>query len=203
MKNVKDFWEKCDETFAHLEANEWLHNNDALTNSFKRHLWKIDPTDKVIVDYGTGAGYFGRYLFKNHNISKYIGIDIAERSIKSAKEALAGHNAEFKLTPVDFSKLNADIFASFAIIQHFPDVEYLNSFLKNLNDSGISEIILQIRYNKETKFSNKYDTIKDVRLSCVTNPSYLMDHLSNYECIHEGDVSDDNDYQYVYFKIKK
>lgn len=205
MKNnlVKNFWEKCNTTFAHITTDDWLVDQRSLINVYSKNIerFAIDPTSKIIIDYGIGGGYLGKHLLSNYSISEYIGIDIAERSINAAKHNLANYkNVQFHLTPIDFSKFNADIFFSFAVIQHFPNKTYLDNFLANLNDSGISEILLQIRYNNSTIFSKKYETISDARLGCQTNSKYLLKNLKNYQLCNSSQINTENKYQYLYFK---
>lgn len=202
---IKHFWENCSTTFAHITTDEWLKGKDNLYKLYDRNLkyFNIDPHNKTIVDYGIGGGYLGMYLLSNYKLKKYIGIDIAERSIKSAKTNLAPYkNIELHLTPVEFIDLNPDLFISLAVIQHFPSQAYLNDFLINLNNSKSKELLLQIRYDKKNKFSKSYETHSDARLGCQTNSNYMLSKLSNYKLENESKIEDRTNYQYLYFKLK-
>jgi 2-polyprenyl-3-methyl-5-hydroxy-6-metoxy-1,4-benzoquinol methylase len=202
---VKDFWENCGSTFAHLTVDQWLKDKKSLFETYQSNFLKfnIDPSNKSIIDYGIGGGYLGEYLLSNYSINNYIGIDIAERSIKVAKDNLKEYNnVEFHLSPMDFSKLKADLFISFAVIQHFPNKEYLEDFLKNLNSSNISELLLQIRHNRTTKFTDSYESHSDVRLGCVTNPSFISKILTKYKIQSKTNIQKENNYQYLYFTKK-
>jgi hypothetical protein len=92
------------------------------------------------------------------------------------------------------------LFISLAVIQHFPDKEYLDSFLKNLNNSTISELFIQIRHAEVTSFSSSYSTHEEVRLGCHTNSEYLLNILNNYEIIKFSQVYEESKYQYLQFK---
>lgn len=203
--NVKDFWENCSTTFAHITTGEWLKSKNNLYKLYDRNLkyFNINPVDKTVIDYGIGGGYLGMYLLSNFKIKKYIGIDIAERSIKSAKKNLSSRkNVEFYLTPVDFKDLNSDIFISLAVIQHFPSLEYLDDFLINLNQSKIGELLLQIRHSDINKFSESYETHADARLGCQTNYVYLLSKLTNYRLDNRSEIEKETKYQYLFFKLK-
>lgn len=202
MEKIQNFWEKCDLTFAHINPNKWLKSRDHLVNSFSVNFDTFSPANKTVVDYGIGAGHLAIYLIENFSLKKYIGIDIAQRSLDAAIRNLSEYNnvdKDFLLVPVDFSTLDADMFCSFAVIQHFPDNQYLDSFLLNLNNSKIPELILQIRYSPTTVFSNNYNTQEGVRLSCRTNSGYIKNILKNYKLIKETGVSFNTNYQTLYF----
>lgn len=203
-KKIKNFWEECNTTFAHITTDDWLKSRENLFNLYARKIkyFNIDLDGKKIIDYGIGGGHLGMYLLSNFKIKKYIGIDIAERSIISAKENLSSHeNVELFLTPVSFRDLESDIFISLAVIQHFPSLEYLDDFLTNLNNSAAKELLLQIRYSKDNKFSKSYETHSDVRLGCQTSPEYLSFRLNNYRLEKKSNIENKNNYQYLYFKL--
>jgi SAM-dependent methyltransferase len=204
-EKAKSFWEKCDTTFAHITPDRWLKSRDHLVNSFSKKFDPFNPTDKIIVDYGIGAAHLGIYLFENENIKKYIGIDISERSLNAAKISLSKYDQskiDLRSTPVDFSKLNADIFCSFAVIQHFPNKEYLDDFLINLKNSGIPEIIIQIRHSRVNAFSDDYDNQEDAKLACRTNKGYVLKMLELYECIKESKIDEKTNYYTLHLKLK-
>lgn len=202
----KKFWESCDTTFAHITPNRWLKSKENLVNSFSNKFGPFDPSGKTIADYGIGAAHLGIYLMDNIDIKKYIGIDIAQRSLDAAAKNLSNYDQskiQLMLTPVDFSKLNADIFCSFAVIQHFPSEEYLNEFLINLKNSGIPEIILQIRYSESNTFSQDYDTQDGAMMACRTNKEYITKVLKKYDCVKASNIDDRTKYQHLHFKIKQ
>ena len=125
--------------------------------------------------------------------------------MQSAKKNLQKYDAkkiELILSPCDFSKLNADIFTSFAVIQHFPNRNYLDNFLRNINRSMIPKLILQIRYSEKTQFSGSCENQDAVMLSCRTNLKYLLKKLTNYSCIEESHIHAKSNYQYLYFTKK-
>ncbi len=203
MEKFKRFWENCDTTFAHITPNRWLKSRDNLVKSFESHFHTFDPNNKVVVDYGIGAAHLGVYLFENKKIKKYIGIDIAQRSLDAASANLSNfdkNKIELKLAPVDFSSLNADMFCSFAVIQHFPDRKYLDDFLINLKNSQIPELILQIRHSNVNTFSDDYLTQNEAMLACRTNKGYVTKMLQKYKCVHESNIDKKTGYHVLHYK---
>jgi len=60
----------------------------------------VDSTSDLILDYGCGFGALIDFLiFKNHDITKYLGIDINETYIAAAKKKYP--NNDFKLTTLN------------------------------------------------------------------------------------------------------
>jgi len=205
ISDSKKFWEKCDTTFAHITPNKWLRNRSDLIKSFGKKYGPFDLSNQTIIDYGIGGAFQGIYLLENLNIKKYIGIDIAKRSLDAAKENLKKYDS-YRVTllraPVEFKQFKADVFTSFAVIQHFPNQEYLDDFLNNINRSGIPKLILQIRYSKNNKFSGSCKTQDDVMLGCQTSKEYMLSKLIKYKCVKEGNIHEGSNYQYLYFTKK-
>lgn len=204
----KIFWENCNPTFAHITINKWLKNYQNLVQSwdsnFLKYLNKIESlNNKTVIDYGIGGGYLGIYLYTKYNIAKYIGIDISDRQLKYASENLKKYHINYELfiTPINFNTIHCDIFISQAVIQHFPNIEYLDAFLNNINTSNIPIIMLQIRHNKNTVFnSGDYTNIKEVTYKCHTNEKYITSRLTNYEINHKGPVLH-NKYQFLVYNL--
>ena len=205
MNKVRKYWEEeANPSYAHLidEKGRGLSETSLVLKLFEENfLNKIDFQSKTIVDYGLGGGWLGRYLFLNKQIGNYVGVDIAQRSIDTAKKILSrwSTRCRFYLTPVNFLQLQADIFISLACIQHFPSEAYLLGFLDNLNTSGVSRIVLQIR-NGETCFNKAYDSEGDVGRACVTTPEFVSKCLSMYNLEFASNISYRSNYQYLIFK---
>jgi 2-polyprenyl-3-methyl-5-hydroxy-6-metoxy-1,4-benzoquinol methylase len=202
-KELINFWETCDPVFSHIEINDYLGDFSTLTKSWENNfIGKYDFNDKVVVDYGIGGGFLGQYLFSTKNIKKYIGFDISARQLAEASNNLNGLNVD--LYNVDdketFNDLSADIFISQAVIQHFPDEKYLINFLKNVNDSNISEVMLQIRYNKKTMFRGDYSQKENVRLACQTNSDYILGYLTNYKLVSSKRLAGKSNYEFLFFE---
>ncbi len=194
QENYKKFWNTCDETFAHLEMKGHLKSESnerrRWHNNFLRYY---HLRGAKVADYGIGGGYLGKFLFEKYGIDSYFGIDISERSLDVARRTLgAKKNLSFRLAPISFKDLGVDYFFCIACIQHFPDQNYLDEFLRNLNDSEISFLTLQIRYNTETKF-----TPDNPKMSCQTNVEYLQKCLSKYNLSFVGGLSEGARYQFV------
>lgn len=195
---LAEFWNECEPEFAHLETKKWLISEDRLRSEYERNVvWLLDWPGLTVVDYGIGAGFFGRYLLEFKSVNKYIGIDISERSLDAAKQNLMmfpESDIELMLSSdVDFGTLAADVFVSLACIQHFPSQSYLDSFLSNLDGSGIPRLILQIRHSETTCFLPS-----NPQLACRTNVRYLLNSLSNYSLGYCSSIAW-NGYQVVGF----
>jgi len=194
IKQVKDFWEKCDTSFAHLTTDRHLGGYNKLTSFWQSHFLDdlsgiIDFSVSTVIDYGTGAGYLGMYLNEKYNVKKYIGIDIAERSIAEADKNLKKTDTDYRLllAPVIFSDLKPDVFISQAVIQHFPTEEYLVDFLNNVNMSESKVVMLQIAQpstnipSKTVQIKNNdYVHSNDVVRRCTTYPEAISEKLTNY-----------------------
>jgi len=209
IEKLKSFWDTCDTTFAHLTIDKHLKHYDNLTNNWDKYfltylnnLYSLE--NKNIIDYGIGGGYLGIHLHKKYHIKKYIGIDLSNRQLKYAEYNLKQYPIDYELliTPIEFNTIPCDIFISQAVIQHFPDREYLNDFLHNINYSNIPIIMLQIRHNKNTIFSNgEYNSIKEVVHRCHTNNDYIQSYLNNYINVYKGSILL-NQYQFLLYQAK-
>jgi 2-polyprenyl-3-methyl-5-hydroxy-6-metoxy-1,4-benzoquinol methylase len=202
-KELISFWETCDPVFSHIEINDYLGDFSTLTKSWENNfISKYDFNDKVVVDYGIGGGFLGQYLFSAKNIKKYIGFDISARQLAEASNNLNGldvdlYNVNDKET---FNDLGADIFISQAVIQHFPDEKYFINFLKNVNDSNIGKVMLQIRYNKKTMFRGDYSQKENVRLACQTNSDHILGYLTNYNLVASKRLEGKSNYEFLFFE---
>lgn len=205
MNNNKlvDFWDNCDPIFSHINISGYLKSPAELAKSWESNfISEYDFSNKTVIDYGIGGGFLGLYLFQNKNIKKYIGFDISERQLNEAKNNLNGYQTE--LINVEnrkpFKAYPADIFVSQAVIQHFPNEKYLIDFLVDLNDSEINEIMLQIRYNSKTIFSDDYNKMEGVRLACQTNSKYILNFLTNYNLVNSKKINNESNYEFLFFK---
>ena len=197
--NLKNFWESCNDNFAHLDI-ERLSTEKSINDYFNNIIDSLSIKDKTVIDYGVGGGVFAKKLLES-NIKQYVGYDIAERQIKIAKRTLKEfENKEFHLVDNLPILCKADVFISLAVIQHFPDLEYYNAFMGLLNKSKIPVLYLQIRQANKLTFNNaEYTSNKNVRFSCYTNETDLKNKLSNYEVTYKSDIAN-NKYQHIIFK---
>lgn len=196
--HLKKFWNTCGRGTAHVDRH-WIGKVDV--KEWKEKIsqrYQIKPEffrNKTVIDYGIGSGYLG-WVLHQWKIKKYIGLDIAERQIEAAKKYLKGiPNCEFHLVPVELRQFKADIFVSHACIQHFPDQEYLDEFLDNLNKSGVHDILIQYRYGEQTYFKQDKP-----RLACRTNSVYINKKLNNYQLKHISEIGR-ADYQSASYRL--
>jgi SAM-dependent methyltransferase len=191
---TKKWNEKATDTFRHIEIT------DQTIENYKRYLFEADLKDKTVIDYGCGGGYLGRYLFEEKGIKKYIGFDICDNSVKHAKENLKEFNAKiYKVEDyIDFTKYKADVLISFECIQHFPNKQYVDRWLKTVNESGCEELVLQYRIGLLTFIGENVMT-----WMCKLPLGYIGRSLTNYNPIKRGKWGEKNiRKECIYFQIK-
>jgi SAM-dependent methyltransferase len=189
---TKKWNEKATDQFRHVEINQTILDN------YEKYLNGIDLKNKVVIDYGCGGGYLGKYLFEEKDIKKYIGFDICDISINAAKKLLKEYDAKIVKVKshIDFSQYKADVFVSLECIQHFPTKRYLDNFLKGVNNSKIKELLIQYR------FGNLIFTPANVMTwMCKLPLGYLTKHLTNYIPIARNKhIADRIKKEWIYFK---
>ena len=205
--NQKEYWETCGKDYAHLwtggkksQAAYEAGYRDLILNHMKQDL-----TGATVIDYGCGGGYLGALLLRDFGIKKYIGIDIAKRSIEHAKENLAKVKSsvqkfELFLSPKNFAMTKADALFSFACIQHMPTQEMLDDFLSMANRSQVSLIGLHFRHGKRSEFVDAYSTNGNVGLCCRTNDTYYIEKLNNFKNFYTGPINKESGAQAVIYK---
>lgn len=191
---------------AHLEFDDIFHKKEILINEYKKGSFEEDFNNKKIIDYGCGGGLFGVWIKENFKPVFYKGFDIAKRSIISAIQNYPGVGYFELINPSECYKamrFKADCFICFSVIQHFPDQEYLDLFLKSLNNSFNKKLFLQIRTDlklKENIFRKEpYKTTQDIAIACYTTIAFLNKKLTNYE-LTDSSMIFDNGYQYLKFE---
>lgn len=202
-ESARVFWEHCPEGYAHLVRKKDLSQSGYRGMLREQFIDLIDWEDKIVVDYGCGAGFLGEYLFKNNNINEYIGVDISRRSVSVARGLLMNYNCDFYVMPIDFETLEADIFVSMSCIQHFPNEKYLINFLENINDSNINLVMLHIRHSDPTVFAEDSYISPDGNIgnACRTNCKYILSFLTNYKIKEENDIlGEGSQHQYLIFE---
>lgn len=208
--DARDFWETCGLKFAHLEtySDRALEKDSLMLRIFeKEFLERLDWKSSKVVEYGIGGGYLGRVLIEKYGISKYLGLDIAQRSIDTARKNLSVFGESVSLSRVDrlgdsvstIKEISFDTFISMACIQHFPDSQYLEDFLLSLNSLDFTTIALQIRFSTCTIFNSAYEMDEEVSLACRTNSSDILKRLKRYSLFYSGEIYPSG-YQYLLFR---
>lgn len=207
LEKVKDFWENCDLNFAHNTLDGHLPGYEKLTNSWEKDFIKrIRFENKVVLDYGLGGGYLGKYLFDKKKIKFYYGVDISQRSIDKANEILK-YNFGRKImnTETYYKKFRGkiDIFICQACIQHFPSELYFKNFLRSILRHNPAVIMLQIARGDKTIFSKEdYDSVTNVVRQCYTNKHFITPFFSkNYKKPYVSKPKKNN-YQFLIFERK-
>jgi len=193
------WWNICSRAYAHIDIHKHLKSVESIRREWEdRWMSEFQWADKVVVDYGCGGGHLGLLLLEKYGIKKYIGLDIAQRSRTEAASLLAPYadRCSFMSPPVDFSSLGADIFVSQACMQHFQSEEYYDSFLTNIGQSGIPEVMLQFRHGNK-RFSPSQ--IKKTK-ACLTTAEDIEAHLPTYKRYFTSHVFPKTKYQYTGFR---
>lgn len=169
---------------------------------------KVGLQGKTVVDFGCGDGLLGHYLFQKHGISRYVGYDISSVNIESAKKILQGTNSkliESRLDPWDFKAELPDVFVSLACVIHFPGIEYLDHWLRSVNECGASDLVIEIQNpGKGTQFTEiscpgKWET----RIICYTNEQRTERMLDNYLLTEKTDpLKNSKNCQVLWFKLR-
>jgi SAM-dependent methyltransferase len=144
-------------------------------------------TGKTILDYGCGGAFLAT-VFPN---SRYIGVDIAERSLEAARK----HLGEWRPTkptytlhkvPVEFSELGADVLVAQQVMNHMPVRKMFDDFLDNIQRSGIPELLLETipAQNQDDVTFNSACPNK----ACKVSFEYLQRKLPAY-VLHEHETN--------------
>jgi SAM-dependent methyltransferase len=214
-REMKQFWDNCSPELAHLE----MENQDkvVIVDWTKEFLVELENRtnlkDKTIIDYGTGAGQLGIHMHYNYGISKYIGIDISQRQLTHVRNRIISYNEKridehleyetYEPGKKLFSDMEADVFISQATIQHFPDIDYLDKFLAQIDKSKIQTVVLQYRFNGRTEVTNyNYQDPMSVCFKCYTTMEYIESKLSNYDLVWEGRYIEEILGQYIILQHK-
>jgi SAM-dependent methyltransferase len=211
MTDYKEFWETCPEIFAHLTIDQWLGNEEKLFTQWKTRFLNnenINLTNAKIVDYGCGGGYLGKLLLSEYVIDSYTGIDIAERSIKTAKENLKDFvSANFSS---DITKIpDCDIIVCQAVIQHLQNLQEANKVFNLFNKSKAKKLVLQLKHadspqlylknESEIGFYTEKNIVNRIKL-----PVEEVDRLlTNYNRVWLGNQYGSNRLYYVIYELKK
>lgn len=194
---IQSYWDNADSNMAHLSYN---YVKSAFPVWEKYFLTSVDFIDKTVIDYGIGGGFLGQILLQKYHVKKYIGIDISQRQLNIAKKNINNDKkTEFYLVPVDLQNFKADILVSQSVIQHFPTENILTDFLINVNKSQCNTLILQIRHNNITTFSNNYNSKHSVVYGCYTNLDFITPYLFNYFIKNKSDINPKTKYQNFIF----
>ena len=200
--DLKKHWEECELEFAHLEAKKWRGGEEQVFSEHREKANLLLKETKIegatLLDYGIGDGFLGYVLLKEYGLGRYVGVDIAERTLDTARKNLSNNDWDVALglVPQDFAQYNPDIITSFACIQHFPSKEYLDQFLENVVNASPSVVMLQIRNGKcGEKFSSDQPA-----LACITTPWLLGKRLSGYKIKYRSKVADNGYQTVVYIK---
>jgi 2-polyprenyl-3-methyl-5-hydroxy-6-metoxy-1,4-benzoquinol methylase len=207
-KEYKNAWDnRVTKTTAHIDISHY--HKDGENKLFKIYekqvLRQIKKMKNItLLDYGCGGGWLGRYLLNHTAVKKYIGLDISKRSIDFAKDLLLPNKKvtlqEIALHAYNLKKYKANIIVALSVIHHFPTIDIVGEFLKQVNDSECDLFILQFREGEKVVFAEQpYKTTKEINLANELTLDFIEERLYNY--VSEI-LSDKGKHVYIKF-IKK
>eukprot|EP00747_Dinoflagellata_sp_TGD_P086276 gnl/TRDRNA2_/TRDRNA2_163223_c0_seq9.p1 gnl/TRDRNA2_/TRDRNA2_163223_c0~~gnl/TRDRNA2_/TRDRNA2_163223_c0_seq9.p1 ORF type:complete len:287 (+),score=26.55 gnl/TRDRNA2_/TRDRNA2_163223_c0_seq9:153-1013(+) len=184
---AREWWnKKASSSFQHLDRDDMERKKKADWNTFLPHFeWH----GKKVLDYGIGGGYLGETLFEAHGISSYTGVDISDNAIEATRKTLAKWTGkvDLRLSPVQFSDIAPDILVSQQVIQHFPSVDYFESFLENVDNSRARQLMLHFRKSADerTYATDAYSKGRqqDVTFALLTDSKFIQNRLKNYRLV--------------------
>ncbi len=218
---MKQVWEATATRNAHLG----LDGEESLMLARYKELVsnRIDVSDKVVVDFGMGGGLLGKHLFslkpKSRRPAKYVGYDIAERSIARAQEVLLGlplwtpttrMEDHVKLIQIkrhvwSFAEEHPDVIVCLACIIHFPTEAYLRNVLHEMDVSGAKHLVLEIRNTgRGNEFqANPYSTMRKTLLACNTSPDFVNKMLTHFVQMNSTEPSEKTGLQILWYEAKQ
>jgi len=210
-KEYKRAWERrVGPRSAHLDTNNFTKED--LKKLFDQYQMIVDNynlDNKTIIDLGCGGGLFGLYLFRGEiNIKKYIGIDIAKRSIIEAKLnnicwTEANKTKFILIDPIkmtDFNKFKPKpyLIVALNIIQFLPDMQYVKLFFEKINNSEIRNIFIQFRRGDKNIFrKDPYKTTHDIGQANYLTLQKITNLMPNYNL---SATKDEEENCYIRFK---
>ena len=209
-KYVQAWNERVSTATAHLDLSAFIRNGEnELYKIYGRFVCQSLSLgkDDIVVDYGCGGAWLGRYLLnKNARLKKYIGLDISDRSVKFAIDNLGEDNKKVeihKIDPYEYSleEYKPSVIVSLSVIQHMPTVEVIENFLGKVNDSKARVAILQIRVADKLTFCEKpYKTTHEVNMANAIPIEFVTDKLTNYSLT---DVNCEGQQAYLKFEVNQ
>ena len=189
---MKRFWETVHTRGAHLGLDG---EGEYMRDRYARLLKGVPLRGKVIVDFGCGGGLLGVYVLGERKAARYVGYDVAERSIDRARENLKDLASEGSVELVllgkhrwDFAEKRPDVLVCLACILHFPTASYLDNFLRTCDESGAATLVLEVRLADKTQFQHDpYSSARAAVKACFTNEGYLTPRLPRYDLARQED----------------
>jgi len=193
--SLDGWWSNTAESqFAHLDYTRVKSSREHWKASWLDRWVQLNRADPNwlrgarIGDYGTGAGLLGKVLCEDHAIGRYIGMDIAARSLSATARFLEPSiSCPRTLVLVsgepEFKSLNLDALISQQVIQHFPSREYTAKWLHAIEEARIPHVFLEVRYSDMPVFNewNVRDATQDeVSFATKLNCQWMSSFLSSY-----------------------
>lgn len=207
--DYKKAWnERVGTATAHLDLSYFMHEGENRLYDIFEHFVRDAvkwSKDTVLVDYGCGGGWLGRYLLnKKVSLKKYVGLDISSRSIAFAKCNIENKKVDFvEIDPYEYTlkEYAPSVIVSLSVFQHMPTIEVVDKALKEFNESGAQTIILQLREGKENTFAKApYKTTHDINIANSLTTEHIQTGLSNYDM---SDITKYSNYTYLRFERLK
>ena len=179
-----------------IVKNNWLDDILKIIN-------KINFNGKSVCEYGIGGGHLYK-MINRLGIKSYIGIDlndyIVEKNKHFCKNLLECDNRGFQWWK---DVVGCDIFLSFATIQQFPNLEYMEWFFYNINEAYFDTIAFNVRIASRNVFRNNIGIKEIFQKNNYLTENYVIEKLPSYELIFKTKINKSNNYVFFIFKKKK
>lgn len=210
---LRAWWNQADPTFSHISYDSWLVSEAALIAKW-RSWWlnRLPAEPGQVAEYGIGAGLLGQYVLSGTRAraTHYTGIDVSDRQLMHASKRLGACSrcvGRFSLRRTDAltSALldGVETFVCQAVIQHFPDHDYLHAFLQALNGApSVRWAMLQVRETgcgARGKPNADYGSTPVVFKVCA-HLDELAAPLSNFRHVWSSPVIKGNNYVFHTFE---
>jgi len=109
---------------------ERINNNENKVVLFEhkhRYNWASQFISGAVLDIACGVGYGGEIFMKNRNVKSYIGMDVSEEAIRTAKDKFRTNpNIKFEMASLENIPLpdsSIDTVISLETLEHLDDVD--------------------------------------------------------------------------------
>lgn len=191
MKDLDKFWESMNPTDRHVAGHVEPVKVERWLRRLKEHaLSKVDVShNDVCVDWGCGGGHHSKEIAK---VCRCVGVDISQDSLVQAKKYCPEMVSTICVPPDPKEKLQKWIYADwlhcYAVIWHFPGLQYWKNITKNwVKDIKPTWITFQAKIVKKTEEKTGKDYEKGyMNALLLSYDDAVAPFLKHYDLVHYG-----------------
>lgn len=194
---IANFLKKLPDACNHIVIkNNWLDDVLKIIN-------KINFYGKSVCEYGVGGGHLFK-IVSRLGIKSFVGIDLNDKIVENnrvfCKNLLECNNRGYMWWK---DVVGCDIFLSFATIQQFPNLEYMECFFHNINEACFDTVAFNVRIAGRNVFRNNIGIKEIFQKNNYLTEKYVMDKMNSYELIFKSRINKQNNYVFFIFKKKR